>query len=126
MAIASNLLEHWFWIFGIPEKLLSDRGKEFRSKLMEALCILLDVERLNTTPGHPECDGQIEKAVQQMKKMIRAHVAEDQEDWGLDLSQLCFVYNISTHETTGLTPFEFMFGRDVTLSIYLLFPSRLE
>ena len=126
MAIANNLLEHWFWIFGIPEKLLSARGKEFRSRLMEAICSLLDIERLNTTPGHPECDGQSEKAVQQMKKMIRAHVAEDQENWDLGLSQLCFVYNTSVHETTGLTPFEVMYGRDATLPIDLLFPSRPE
>ena len=56
MVIANNMLEHWFWIFGIPEKLLSDRVKEFRSRLMEAICSLLDIERLNNSPGHPECD----------------------------------------------------------------------
>ena len=87
---------------------------------------IIRLERLITTPGHPECDDQSEKAVQQMKKMIRTHVAEDQEDWDVGLSQLCFVYNTSTHETTGLSPFEVMFGRDVTLPIDLLYPSRLE
>ena len=65
--VANVMLEHWFWIFGIPERILSDRGKEFRSKLIEAIGATFDVERLNTTPGHPQCDGQSEKSVQQIK-----------------------------------------------------------
>ena len=93
---------------------------------MEAICSALDVERINTTPGHPQCDGQTEKSVQQVKKMIRAHVAEDQENWDLGLAQLCFAYNTSVHETTGLTPFEVMFGRNPTIPIDLIYPNRLE
>ena len=64
--VANMMLKHWFWIFGIPERILSDRGKELRSKLMEAICALLDVERVNTTPGHPHCNSQSEKSVQQI------------------------------------------------------------
>ena len=45
--------------------------RESRSKLIEAICSLLDFENFNSTPKHPECEGQSEKAVQQMKKMIR-------------------------------------------------------
>ena len=54
--VTNTLLEEWFWTYGIPERILSDRGKEFRSKLMEAICSALDVQRINTTPGHPQCD----------------------------------------------------------------------
>ena len=49
-AITNIMLEDWCWTFGIPVRILSDRGKEVRSKLMEALCSSLDIERLNTTP----------------------------------------------------------------------------
>ena len=124
--VTNAMLESWFWTFGIPERILSDRGKEFRSKLMENICSTFDVERMNTTPGHPQCDGQSEKSVQQIKKMIRAHVAEDQENWDLGLAQLCFAYNTSVHETTGLTPFEIMFGRNSIIPIDLIYPNRLE
>ena len=60
---ARAILENWFWTYGIPERVLSDRGKEFRSKLWDAMCELLDIERVNTTPWHPEGDGQSEKSV---------------------------------------------------------------
>jgi transposase InsO family protein len=78
---ARALLDHWCWIFGIPERILSDRGKEFRSKIWDSICELLDIDRVKTTPWHPQGDGQSEKSVQQIKKMIRAHVDEDQESW---------------------------------------------
>ena len=123
---ANVMLEHWFRIFGIPERILSDRGKEFCSKLIEAIYAILDVERVNTTPGHRQCDGQSEKSVQQIKKMIRAYCNENQDNWDLGVTQLCFAYNSSVHETTGLTPFEIMFGRDPIIPIDLVYPNRLE
>ena len=124
--VANVMLEHWFRIFGIPERILSDKGKEFRSKLIEALCAILDIERINTTPVHPQCDGQSEKSVQQIKKMIRAYCDENQDNWDLGVTQLCFAYNSSVHETTGLTPFEVMFGRDPIIPIDLIYPNRIE
>ena len=30
MTVAKNLFENWCWTFGIPEKFLSDKGKEFQ------------------------------------------------------------------------------------------------
>ena len=123
---ARAILDHWFWTFGIPERVLSDRGKEFRSKLWDAMCELLDVERVNTTPWHPEGDGQSEKSVQQIKKMIRAHVDEDQENWDVGIAQLCHSYNTSVHETTGFTPFYIMFGRESVIPLDLMFPNRID
>ena len=123
---ARALLEHWCWIFGIPERILSDRGKEFRSKIWDSICELLDIDRVNTTPWHPQGDGQSKKSVQQIKKMIQAHVDEDQEIWDLGIAQLCFAYNSSVHETTGFTPFFIMFGRESIIPVDLMFPNRKE
>ena len=54
--VANTLLNKWFWIYGIPESILSDQGKEFRTLVMDSICNLLDIERIHTTAGHPECD----------------------------------------------------------------------
>lgn len=74
--VAQSILEHWCWLFGIPERILSDRGNEYDSSVWDAVCNLLDIEKVHTTPYHPQTDGQSEKAVQQIKRMIRAHVAK--------------------------------------------------
>ena len=124
--VAQAILEKWCWIFGIPEKILSDQGKEHKSAVWDSICNLLDIEKLHTTAYHPQCDGQSEKAVQQIKKMIRAHVDEQQDDWDIGLSQLCFSYNSSVHETTGVSPFYFMFGRESIIPVDLVYPNRVE
>jgi len=123
---ANVLIEQWCCRFGVPERVLSDKGKEFRSQVWDSMCELLDIERLTTTPGHPECDGQAEKAVQQVKKMIRTHVDENQDNWDVGLAKMAFAYNSSVHETTGQTPFETMFGRRPRIPIDIAFPNVLE
>ena len=52
--------------------------------------MILDVEIVNT-PGHPQCDGQSEKSVEQIKKMISAYCDENQETWVLRIF-LCEQY----------------------------------
>jgi hypothetical protein len=58
--------------------------------------------------------------------MIRAHVDEQQDDWDIGLSQLCFSYNSSVHETTGVSPFYVMFGRESIIPVDLVYPNRVE
>ena len=122
----TTIVEQWCCIYGVPEQILSDKGKEYRSRIWDAVCDLLDIERLTTTPGHPQCDGQSEKNVQQIKKMIRAHCSADQSDWDIGIAQLVFAYNASVHDTIGISPFEVMFGRQPRIPIDLAFPNTLD
>ena len=39
-------------------------------------------------------------------------VQQDEDKWDLLLPSLHLAYRTSVHETTGLTPFSLMFGRD--------------
>ena len=47
--------------YGIPEKILSDQGKNFESSLLAALCKLNGVKKLRTTSYRPQTNGQCEK-----------------------------------------------------------------
>jgi len=64
-----------------------------------------------------EGDGQSEKAVQQAKRMIRAHVDDEQENWDVGLPQLAFA------RMTRMTPFEIMYGRRAKIPIDLAYPN---
>ena len=48
-------------LFGVPEALLSDRGTNLLSHLMQGLCKILGIKKLNTTAYHPQCDGMVER-----------------------------------------------------------------
>jgi hypothetical protein len=85
-----------------------------------------DMINETATPRHPECDGQTEKNIQHLKKMMRAYVNEKQSNWDQGLSQLAYAYNTSVHETIGLTPFEVMFGRKPRIPIDSFYPNTNE
>ena len=68
--IACLLVEEIVPFFGVPKALLSERGTNLLSHLMEDICKPLGTEKLNMTAYHPECDGAIERLNQTLKTML--------------------------------------------------------
>lgn len=58
--IAQILVQEVVPLFGVPEALLSDHGTNLLSHLMQDICTLMGIKKLNTTAHHPECDGMVE------------------------------------------------------------------
>ena len=59
--VAKTLWDKFFMHYGFPEKILSDQGRNFESKLLEELCLLAQVKKMRTTPYRPEGNGLCEK-----------------------------------------------------------------
>ena len=59
--IAPLFLEHIVCRHGIPEELLTDRGTNFLSNLIQEICQILGVKKINTSGYHPQTDGLVEK-----------------------------------------------------------------
>ena len=58
----TQILYEWFIsIFGTPMKLLSDRGVNFTSALVEELCSAFGIQKCRTTAYHTQCNGQVER-----------------------------------------------------------------
>ena len=55
--LAKILVKEIVPMFGVPEALLSDRGTNLLSCLMQDVCKLLGMKKLNTTAHHPQCNG---------------------------------------------------------------------
>ena len=45
-------------VFGAPMKLLSNRGANFTSSLVEELCAAFGIQKCQTTAFHTQCNGQ--------------------------------------------------------------------
>ena len=108
---------------GVPEAALSDRGTNFQSELMNQLYELLDIQRMRTSAYHPQCDGETERFNRTLEQMLACYVADSQKDWDKYLPKLAFAYNTAVHHTTGVTPFEVIYGRKPKLPVDLLFPA---
>ena len=51
---ANASVDHWINRFGCPHSLHSDQGRTFESKLFEQLMQLLEMDKTQTTPFHPQ------------------------------------------------------------------------
>ena len=57
--------------FGALARLLSNKGTSFTSSITEELCKILGVKQLQTTPYHPQTNGQVERLHQTIICLIR-------------------------------------------------------
>jgi transposase InsO family protein/predicted aspartyl protease len=117
--IALLFVERIVCRFGAPEKLLSDRGKQFLSKLSKEIYKLLCVEKLNTSGYHPQTDGLNERFNRTLVTSISKYVNEHQDDWDRYIPYCSFAYNTSVQSSTAETPFFLTYGRDPIMPIEL-------
>ena len=71
-AVAQALLSGWIARFGIPSTIVTDRGRQFTSRLWQALMTLLGSKRTRTTAYHPQSNGMVERFHCQLKAALKA------------------------------------------------------
>ena len=123
-----TVLEAMIEIFsrhGLPKTILTDQGSVFMSKLTGQLWELLGVQRVRTSPYHPQSDGALERWHACLKGMLK-RTDTDLKYWDRHLKYLLFVYRDTPHCVTGFSPFTLLFGRQVKGPLDLLRNSWLE
>ena len=121
---ARVLYNNYFSIFGFPQCLMSDQGMEFYGKVIAAMCSLLGVEKIRTTPFHPQTNGSVERVHQTLQRMIGKLDPEKRRKWPAHIGSIIIAYNSMSSLVTGYSPYYLMFGRRPRLPIHLLFPMR--
>lgn len=108
--VAKALVEGFICQHGIPETILTDCGTEFLSKLFKECCKLLEIEKLNTTPYHPQTNGSLERSHRTLAEYLRHYVDKDHKNWDNYIPYAMFVYNTTVHSTTKYQPYELVYG----------------
>ena len=62
--VAKYLYQGYISIFGALARLLSDRGANFMSSVINEMCKILSVKKLQSTPYHPQTNGLVERSHQ--------------------------------------------------------------
>ncbi|KXJ10888.1 Retrovirus-related Pol polyprotein from transposon 412 [Exaiptasia diaphana] len=78
-------------------------------------------DKTRTTPLRPQSDGMVERLNRTLKNMLSKFVKDNVSDWDCHLPLLMMAYRSSVHETTGCSPSELMFGREIRLPVDLMF-----
>ncbi|KAM7288648.1 uncharacterized protein ISCGN_028848 [Ixodes scapularis] len=115
--IESIVLRH-----GAPEVLITDRGSSFMAQLTQEILRLSHTEHRRTTAYHPQTNGLTERLNKTIADMVSMYVDVEHKTWDEVLPYVTFAYNTAVQETTGVTPFQLVYGRAVTTMLDSMLP----
>ena len=93
---------------GIPEVLVSDNGPQYASHEMKEFAQIYGFTHITSSPRYPQSNGQAERAVQTVKKLLRTSG---------DLYLSVLNYNATPTPWCGFSPSELLMGRKVRTTV---------
>ncbi|THG99331.1 hypothetical protein EW145_g7286 [Phellinidium pouzarii] len=111
-ALGTALLYHQnvYRRFGLPKRIISDRGPQFASHVFQTLCSRLGIKSKLSTAYHPQTDGQMERANQEIEAYLRIYCGTAPNTWAESIPDLEFSHNLQTHSVTKTSPFNIILG----------------
>lgn len=104
LVMLNELTQH----FGLPSRIVSDRGTAFTSKAFAEYCAENNIAHVQNAVRTPRANGQIERVNQMVNRYLRT-VTEDGRKWDAELKDLQWILNAQTNKTNGCSPNEVVF-----------------
>ena len=111
---------------GIPKRIISDWGTAFTSIELEEALNQWGIVHSFAYPAYPRSNGQVERANASVVMALKAYIDKNQRNWDELLPGAVMAINTAKQSSTGLTPFEIIYGRKADLPHERLFPWPAE
>jgi transposase InsO family protein len=123
--IAAALFDKVVTEHGVPEKILSDQGKNLVSQGIITLCRRWGAAKVQTGGYNPQANGSCER----FHRYLNAAMAILQEtkskvEWDEICSSAVFSYRVSTNDATGYSPFFLAHGYNPRLPLDAVFSTE--
>jgi hypothetical protein len=114
--VARVLFREIFARYGAPKTLISDRGRNFMSQLVNALCEIFKVKHHYTSAYHPQTNATCERSNSTIEQAIRTYIDKDQSNWHDLLPGIMMALRMSpSTQSSQMSPFNILFGREMSL-----------
>ena len=114
--VARVLIHEHFSVFGLPNQIHSDNGKEFVNRLWIELFSELKILHTKTPPYNPS-SNIVERWHRTILSILRTMGREMQNEWAS-----CLSCNTTVHSSTGQTPFFATLWREAIVPIHWVYP----
>eukprot|EP00253_Pinus_taeda_P016892 PITA_16892 len=96
---------------------LQPQGSQFTSNLVEKLMEEYKIKHRRSTPYRPQANGQVESTNKVLESIITKTVHLHIRDWAERLPEALWAYRTTWRNTTGHSPYELVYGKEVFLPI---------
>ena len=110
-----------FATHGLPEMLVSDNGPCFASDEFAVFVKRNGIQHTFTAPYHPSSNGQAERVVRTVKEAMKK-LKDGGGSLETKMHRFLFTYRTTPHSTTGVSPAEMLFQRQLRTALHLLKP----
>ena len=121
--VAKFLYQGYISIFGAPARVLSDQSANFMSSIIDEMCMLLSMKKLQTMLYHSQTNGLVERSHQTIMWMIRKLGEDKKADRPGHLAEIVEAYNANHPTVTGYSPHYLIFRCRPRLPVDFYFPT---
>ncbi|CEP06777.1 hypothetical protein, partial, partial [Parasitella parasitica] len=121
-AVADFIYEEIVMRFGCPSEIITDRGANFTSGLVEAYTKRIGTNHKLTSAFHPRTNSKVERYNGTIKQMLRKYVNGAIHRWDDFVNTALWASRVRVHSTTGFSPFYLVYGREPKLPGDILRP----
>ena len=110
---------------GIPLELITDQGAQFMSSVVSSLCANLKIDRIRTTPYHPEANGCIERMHGTLGPML-TKAARAGQDWVGQIPFALFALRAAPNRDTLFSLYELVLGKQMRTPLDIVHQGWVE
>jgi transposase InsO family protein len=118
--VVHKLITEIFPSFGVCDQIHRDRGTQFLSDLVSEVVAALGI-RQSSSPSYNPKSNPVERQHRLLGDAIKALTKGDQRAWEDYLPHALFAMRTSVCVSTGVAPFDAMFGRNASASLEMVF-----
>ena len=105
--------------FGVPARIITDNGPCFVSSKMSSFCFKYGIVLSHSSNYYPQGNGLAESSNKNLLTIIKKIVGDNKKAWDSKIKFSLWADRITKKSSTGRSPFELVYGLDVTLPIHL-------
>ena len=121
--VSNAFIRTWVAAHSLPERINTDKGKEFDSKIFAEMAAKLGIKHSFSSSGHPRSNGQVEAVNKDLIKYIRKFI-ETNDQWSDLLPNVKLAMNTAPHTSKKYSPFFATYARRPNLATMLMCPTR--
>jgi hypothetical protein len=115
-SILQKILNEYIPNVGRPKYILSDNGSQFRSNVWSKTLKEEGIKSLFTSVYNPSANPA-ERVMRELGRVFRVYCHEKHTMWAYVIPKIMIWFNVTTHSSTCITPYELHFGRKPTREI---------